>query len=512
MDQGSKRSLDDCEQTRDMTQKIRRLFACGFWLFLSFLAKNEDRIEPVKVNYLIGNNYLDPINLLSSESEYLLKLLIQSHVAGSIIGQGGETLVWLKQKSGAQLWMSKGSEYFPGTTSRVCVIKGSRDAVIHCARCIIEITSLKLHNRLATINERDYVVDEEADMFIFMVVPGQSVGRIIGKFGKNVRNIPSQFKVDVQVSEPGIGTEKEKCLIIKGCLVDAESVVHHFATVLHDEWATVGVSYIFTEPTLASHEQQNGLCMSKSLAVACSPFDYELKATHFAMQTFKVISESFQFRVGNQAGKFLKSWIPYVLGIEFLVSTTKGRKGIVSESLLKSIHAHMTVLNFSGLDAAAAIGAIAILSEKGMLALTNFSQMCPSMNNQLQLPNPVDTTQKGKNVVARVWTNKPGRAKSGETIFVGESDVASDFLPLSGDDFSRLEGEKGRELLENLEKAANITLKVSPANTPFVGVEARLWVYGPKEKNSFFVKALRAMLELESPEVDLGSIGYLSDC
>jgi len=44
----------------------------------------------------------------------LLKELIPSHLAGVILGKGGETVVNIQTTTGSTIKMSKGSDYYPG--------------------------------------------------------------------------------------------------------------------------------------------------------------------------------------------------------------------------------------------------------------------------------------------------------------------------------------------------------------------------------------------------------------
>ena len=50
----------------------------------------------------------------------LLKELIPSHLAGVILGKGGETIVSIQTSTGSTIKMSKGNDYYPG--SYVCFV------------------------------------------------------------------------------------------------------------------------------------------------------------------------------------------------------------------------------------------------------------------------------------------------------------------------------------------------------------------------------------------------------
>jgi len=52
----------------------------------------------------------------------MLKQLIPSHLAGVILGKGGETIVSIQSTTGSLIKMSKGSEYYPGIILFVCFL------------------------------------------------------------------------------------------------------------------------------------------------------------------------------------------------------------------------------------------------------------------------------------------------------------------------------------------------------------------------------------------------------
>jgi len=61
--------------------------------------------------------YCSIINCISVffAGEVLLKQLIPSHLAGVILGKGGETIVSIQSSTGSTIKMSKGNDFYPGT-------------------------------------------------------------------------------------------------------------------------------------------------------------------------------------------------------------------------------------------------------------------------------------------------------------------------------------------------------------------------------------------------------------
>jgi len=45
----------------------------------------------------------------------VLKQLIPSHLAGVVLGKGGETIVNIQTTTGSVIKMSKGNDYYPGS-------------------------------------------------------------------------------------------------------------------------------------------------------------------------------------------------------------------------------------------------------------------------------------------------------------------------------------------------------------------------------------------------------------
>ncbi|GFQ82481.1 RNA-binding protein Nova-1 [Trichonephila clavata] len=69
---------------------------------------------------------------------YHFKILVPSVAAGAIIGKGGETIAQLQKEAGARVKMSKATDFYPGTTERVCLITGSIEGIIRIHEFIME--------------------------------------------------------------------------------------------------------------------------------------------------------------------------------------------------------------------------------------------------------------------------------------------------------------------------------------------------------------------------------------
>jgi len=60
----------------------------------------------------------------------VLKFLLSTEAAGSIIGKNGVTVGELQSQSGAKIQLSKAREFFPGTSERMMLLCGSMSSVL----------------------------------------------------------------------------------------------------------------------------------------------------------------------------------------------------------------------------------------------------------------------------------------------------------------------------------------------------------------------------------------------
>lgn len=59
------------------------------------------------VRFLFSLSFLD-------DNKYMLKMLIPSTAAGSIIGKGGQTIAQLQRDTGTNVKLSKANDFYPG--------------------------------------------------------------------------------------------------------------------------------------------------------------------------------------------------------------------------------------------------------------------------------------------------------------------------------------------------------------------------------------------------------------
>lgn len=79
-----------------------------------------------------------PAQTSSQSPIYHFKVLVPAAAAGRIIGKGGNAIVQLQKDAGARIKLSKASEFYPGTTERVCLISGPIEGILKIIESIVK--------------------------------------------------------------------------------------------------------------------------------------------------------------------------------------------------------------------------------------------------------------------------------------------------------------------------------------------------------------------------------------
>ncbi|PIO77120.1 KH domain protein [Teladorsagia circumcincta] len=72
------------------------------------------------------------------DNQLAVKILIPSAAVGAIIGKGGEAMRNLKNDHQCRVQMSKSSETYPGTSERICLVKGRVQNVLGVIDVILQ--------------------------------------------------------------------------------------------------------------------------------------------------------------------------------------------------------------------------------------------------------------------------------------------------------------------------------------------------------------------------------------
>ncbi|XP_035692733.1 RNA-binding protein Nova-1-like isoform X1 [Branchiostoma floridae] len=133
------------------------------------------------------------------DGQLLLKVLIPSYAAGSIIGKGGQTIVQLQKETGATIKLSKSNDFYPGTTERIVVITGSEDSLKSVHKFLMEKISQAPQPPAKSPSEQN--ANNNRAKQVKIVVPNSTAGLIIGKGGATIKFIMEQTGSRVQISQ-----------------------------------------------------------------------------------------------------------------------------------------------------------------------------------------------------------------------------------------------------------------------------------------------------------------------
>ncbi|XP_054720324.1 RNA-binding protein Pasilla-like isoform X1 [Uloborus diversus] len=148
---------------------------------------------------------------------YHFKILVPSVAAGAIIGKGGETIEQLQRDAGAKVKMSKATDFYPGTTERVCLITGSIEGIQRVHEFIMEKIHEKPDPNAKIAIDFDHRQPAEREKQVKILVPNSTAGMIIGKGGSYIQQIKEESGSYVQISQKS--TEHalvERCITVIG--------------------------------------------------------------------------------------------------------------------------------------------------------------------------------------------------------------------------------------------------------------------------------------------------------
>ncbi|CAI4231538.1 unnamed protein product [Auanema sp. JU1783] len=175
-------------------------------------ASNEDNSTLVQAGTKRAQDTSDgPVSkkahLDGEENQLAVKILIPSAAVGAIIGKGGEAMRALKTDNNCRVQMSKSSDTYPGTSERVCLVKGKLQNVVSVVEAIME----KIREKCDGVAGSDAFDHKGANRGseIKIVMPNTSAGMVIGKAGANIKDIREAYGCQIQVF-PKAGSPEAK--------------------------------------------------------------------------------------------------------------------------------------------------------------------------------------------------------------------------------------------------------------------------------------------------------------
>lgn len=153
----------------------------------------------------------------TGDGSIYLKVLVPSVAAGAIIGKGGETIAQVQKEVNARIKMSKANDFYPGTTERVCLIKGTTESVMSMLSFIMEKIRDKPDPNAKPAMDFDSKTPAERDKQVKILVPNSTAGMIIGKGGGFIKQIKEESGAYIQISQKAKDQAlQERCITVIG--------------------------------------------------------------------------------------------------------------------------------------------------------------------------------------------------------------------------------------------------------------------------------------------------------
>lgn len=129
---------------------------------------------------------------------HIIKLLCPYYIAGAVIGKGGERIREVKDRSGANIEISRHEARFPNTDERVISIEGERDELQSATRYLNE--NMREGDTSASSSRNDYD-SERRRKTCKILVSDSAMAMIIGRGGDNIRDIKKEYGVQINTSK-----------------------------------------------------------------------------------------------------------------------------------------------------------------------------------------------------------------------------------------------------------------------------------------------------------------------
>mmetsp|Transcript_45157 Transcript_45157/g.115528 ORF Transcript_45157/g.115528 Transcript_45157/m.115528 type:complete len:470 (-) Transcript_45157:58-1467(-) len=225
-----------------------------------------------------GSEYEDDEEGDDEEGEQyvVLKFLLSTEAAGSVIGKNGATVSELQAQSGTKIQLSKAREFFPGTQERMMLLCGTISQVLVALHLVFTKLLADGVAMLTTSGEGgEGGESEDTDVESAMVVPNRLCGGIIGKGGATIHSFMEDSDAQISVSNiheaTGFG---ERVIHIRGSRESQLRAVALIATKMtedrHYSTDEIPLSY----PPLGAEGAHTGLMYSAAGAHHHVPYHY----------------------------------------------------------------------------------------------------------------------------------------------------------------------------------------------------------------------------------------------
>ncbi|KAK6758284.1 hypothetical protein RB195_015850 [Necator americanus] len=210
------------------------------------------------------------------DNNLAVKILIPSAAVGAIIGKGGEAMRNLKNDHQCRVQMSKSSETYPGTSERICLVKGRVQNVIG----VIDVILQKIREKCEGSTSSDAFDHKGVSRGneVKIVMPNTSAGMVIGKSGANIKDIRETYGCQIQVFPKAGSTEAQNSLerIVTLAHEDHSQLIQATARVLEK---------VVADPHHTSEINKEDFGNKNSNA-RDMPFNFRSGSTAFGSQTY----------------------------------------------------------------------------------------------------------------------------------------------------------------------------------------------------------------------------------
>jgi len=168
----------------------------------------------------------DSADLALEQQVLSLKFLVSSKFAGCLIGTGGNAIKELMEVSKARVIISGTRDYFPGTTDRVLVLSGDREALLIAITLVWELLYIQAKADKTKTDAPEWsplasknflTAKDDMELTARITIPAAAGGLILGREGATLKKITESSGADVKMTtkEEAIFTQ-ERVVTITG--------------------------------------------------------------------------------------------------------------------------------------------------------------------------------------------------------------------------------------------------------------------------------------------------------
>lgn len=215
-----------------------------------------------------------------------LRLLLDWHHVGCVIGKGGATVRQIREDSGCQLNIIAPAPNAPSPQQidRICTIKGSIEQETKAIYLIAQTIAARAAERRrsgADSGERGRSNSNadaaDGSTAIKLLVHRAAVGAVIGKGGASIRDLQASTGARIQVSSEALGNSTDKTVTISGTPEVLETAVRRVLTMLAESPLRSGTKtvHFVPGPTYFDYDAQAGTNPANGTVTGTGPISIQ---------------------------------------------------------------------------------------------------------------------------------------------------------------------------------------------------------------------------------------------